>query len=207
MRHLSEYKTFIFDCDGVLLDSNRIKTEAIRETLLEVGLLKDHVERCIEHHLAHGGISRYEKFLTYAGPELEVKCLNIYAEKIKTSYNTCGTIGYVAEFLSTLSSSSKRIVISGGNQLEVVQALHSHGIAEHFDVILGSPTTKRDNCKSLGRLGQTVYFGDSQLDYELAEEMGWDFVFIYGVTEFANWASFFANHGKLLIKDFQELVK
>ena len=206
MQGLNHYDTFIFDCDGVLLDSNRIKTEAIRETLAS-RLSAEQVDAAIDHHVKNGGTSRYEKFQLYVGTAQEQACLWEYADKIRISYLTCGTIPYVKELLDCLPDSSKRIVVSGGNQVEVVRALRSHSIRSHFDVILGSPTTKLDNCESLGRLGKTVYFGDSELDFHLAEEMGWDFVFVYGATEFAEWATFFADKGILLIEDFMELVE
>ena len=57
---LDSYETFIFDCDGVILNSNKIKTKAFYDTAKVFGdksalALKD-------YHVLNGGISRYEKF-------------------------------------------------------------------------------------------------------------------------------------------------
>ena len=201
MLDLNRYDSFIFDCDGVLLDSNRIKTQAFR-AVLTPRLLEYEVEEAISHHLTHGGISRYEKFLLYVGEDQQQECLEEFADKVKEGYSKCFTVRGASQFVYKLPKDSKRIVVSGGNQVEVVNALNDVGLRVCFDVVLGSPTSKADNCLSLGRLGKTIYFGDSKLDYELANIMDWSFVFVYGVSEFADWANYFSDKDVLLVKDF-----
>ena len=56
---MNQYKTFIFDCDGVILNSNDIKTKSFKNTLGEFN--KFAVEEFISYHKNNGGISRYEK--------------------------------------------------------------------------------------------------------------------------------------------------
>ena len=53
------YKTFIFDCDGVILNSNKIKTNSFRALLSTYD--KCAVDEFIKYHKTNGGISRYEK--------------------------------------------------------------------------------------------------------------------------------------------------
>src|SRR3990167_7613814 len=51
-------KAILFDFDGVIVNSNEVKTKAFQE------LFKDypsHIERITEYHLRTGGISRYIK--------------------------------------------------------------------------------------------------------------------------------------------------
>ena len=50
----------MFDCDGVVLDSNRIKTEAFRTAALPFG--PESADRLRAYHLENGGVSRYLKF-------------------------------------------------------------------------------------------------------------------------------------------------
>ena len=52
--------TWLFDCDGVLLDSNAVKTAAFAAAVAPYG--DDVVRNVVEHHVANGGISRYAKF-------------------------------------------------------------------------------------------------------------------------------------------------
>lgn len=48
--------TLVFDCDGVVLNSNRIKTEAFRVVAAPYGDAA--AGALVQYHLAHGGISR-----------------------------------------------------------------------------------------------------------------------------------------------------
>lgn len=54
------YATIIFDCDGVIMNSNSIKTEVFHDVALRFG--KDAADLLVSFHLQHGGISRYHKF-------------------------------------------------------------------------------------------------------------------------------------------------
>ena len=56
---LNKYETIIFDCDGVILNSNIIKTEGFFEFALSLG--KKNAEKLVNYHIKNGGISRYEK--------------------------------------------------------------------------------------------------------------------------------------------------
>ena len=57
---LDRYNFLVFDCDGVILDSNRIKTDGFKFALAKYPVEK--VEQLISFHQTKGGISRYEKF-------------------------------------------------------------------------------------------------------------------------------------------------
>mgnify|MGYP002280379498 CR=1 FL=1 len=52
---LSGYNTLVFDCDGVILNSNSIKTEAFYQTALPHG--EDAAQVLRDYHLCNGGIS------------------------------------------------------------------------------------------------------------------------------------------------------
>ena len=57
---MSDYKTFIFDCDGVILNSNHIKTKAFWDSVIDYG--EDEACQLVAFHKSRGGISRYKKF-------------------------------------------------------------------------------------------------------------------------------------------------
>ena len=54
-----DYYSYVFDCDGVVLNSNKLKTECFRELLNKEK--KEHVDLFIEYHVSNQGINRYEK--------------------------------------------------------------------------------------------------------------------------------------------------
>ena len=60
MMHINEFKTIIFDCDGVILNSNNLKTQAFYDIALEWG--SDIADEFVLYHRRHGGLSRYVKF-------------------------------------------------------------------------------------------------------------------------------------------------
>ena len=70
-----DYKTWLFDCDGVILDSNKIKTESYYELALPYG--KDKADKLIEEVRALGnpkinevGLIKIADFLPQDSEEL-----------------------------------------------------------------------------------------------------------------------------------------
>ena len=63
MINIDDYDYFIFDCDGVIINSNQIKNETFKEVLKNENV--DLVSDFIKYHQDNGGVSRYEKFLYY----------------------------------------------------------------------------------------------------------------------------------------------
>ena len=58
---MNKYKSIIFDCDGVILNSNKIKTESFRKIMIQFD--QSAVKEFINYHKNNGGLSRYRKFL------------------------------------------------------------------------------------------------------------------------------------------------
>ena len=50
----------VFDCDGVLIESNRVKTLAFGQTVSEFG--QEAMDRMMAYHRENGGMSRWKKF-------------------------------------------------------------------------------------------------------------------------------------------------
>ena len=57
---LYQYNTIIFDCDGVILNSNHIKKQAFYNAAITYG--QETAERLVAYNIKYGGKSRYEKF-------------------------------------------------------------------------------------------------------------------------------------------------
>ena len=60
IKDIREYLTLVFDCDGVLLDSNKVKTDAFYKSALPYG--ENAANELVSYHKENGGISRYIKF-------------------------------------------------------------------------------------------------------------------------------------------------
>ncbi len=209
---LSEYSTLIFDCDGVVLDSNRVKTEAFRAAALPWGA--DAAEALVAHHVANGGVSRYAKFTHFRerilpdyvpgavpgrdGPDLQA-LLTAYAESVREGLMTCAVAEGLAE-LHAAAPDARWMIVSGGDQNELREIFDARGLDYHFyGGIFGSPDTKitiiaRERLSGNIKM-PAVFLGDSIYDHQVATDAGLDFVFISGWTEVSNWQEFVSTAG------------
>lgn len=213
--NLENYRTFVFDCDGVLLDSNHIKSEAFYETALPYG--REAAECLLIYHKENGGVSRFEKFKYFFDSILKKPtdvfrlhhAIECYGTIVRNRLVSCNETNGIRDFLSKLPKSARKIVVSGGMQTELREVFTQRNIDIFFDAIYGSPETKKNillkERESGLFCGPAVFFGDSRLDYEVALEFNTEFIFISGYTEFSNWESYFSNKAVTIINDFVEL--
>lgn len=193
---LSDYKTFIFDCDGVLLDSNQVKTQAFYLAALPYG--KEAAQDLLEYHVANGGISRYKKFayfLKHIAPlytpvavDADIApLLSTYAQLVQKGLLSCKIATGLKE-LRYQTQQSRWLVVSGGDQKELHSIFAQRDLSSFFDGgIFGSPNTKEYILARELNNGNiqfpALFLGDSKYDYQAANQAGIDFVFISGWSE------------------------
>ena len=211
MKPLRDYKTWIFDCDGVILDSNPIKTEAFYEIGLTYG--KKQADDLVIYHKKFGGISRFNKFKYFFEEILQKKdyakelelALDRYSSLVKEKLLKCSETKDLRLFLSEIPAGSRKIVVSGGLQSEVRDVFIQRGFADYFDAIYGSPHTKMEilekevNDKLL--IFPSVFVGDSKYDYEIAQAFDLDFIFVSCYSEFDSWNNYFKDKRGCIISD------
>lgn len=192
-KHLSDYSTFVFDCDGVLLNSNKIKTQAFYDVAKIFG--HEPAQALKDYHVQNGGISRFVKFkylltniLKKPLDQAELnQLLDNFAHEVKKALMTCE----VAEGLAKLRERTKHsnwLVVSGGDQKELREVFQARGLDKYFDGgIFGSPDTKDSILeRELGSLSShrpALFLGDSKYDYQAAQTAGLDFIFLTEWTE------------------------
>ncbi|KAF3982856.1 MAG: HAD family hydrolase [Methylococcales symbiont of Hymedesmia sp. n. MRB-2018] len=191
---LSQYETLVFDCDGVVLNSNQVKTQAFFDVAKQYGL--EAANKLVEYHMLHGGMSRYKKFEYFIQVVLNKNIekeeldnlLQLFAQKVRKGLLTCG----VAEGLDALREQTKGtcwLIVSGSDEKELREIFSLRNIAHLFDGgIFGSPDNKElilrreaanGNIKEKG-----LFLGDSQYDYQVAVQAEMDFLFI---SEWSEW--------------------
>ena len=201
---LGKYKTVVFDCDGVILNSNHIKTEAFRRAATAYG--EDAAEALVQYHVANGGVSRYKKFdhfLEYIvesdGKGLDRdQLLARFAEEVKAGLMKCEQAPGLTE-LRSQHPKQTWMVVSGGDQEELREVFEKRGIASYFDGgIFGSPRTKEAILQQQLKCGEllfpAVFLGDSQYDLVASHSIGIDFIFIAGWSEVKCLSAFLASN-------------
>jgi len=216
MKDIAQYKTWFFDCDGVLLDSNSLKSQGFYDVAVSFGAKQAQMLR--DYHCQYGGISRYEKMRYFITDILKKdfdeqthkKLVDAYGDycfdKLKQSDETPSLLPML-EFASSVGNC---YVVSGGKQDELRDIFAYKDLDKYFRGIYGSPDSKMDILAALIGNGEdglpAVYVGDSRYDYIVAEEYGFDFIFMTQFTEFVDWQDFFADKDVKVINNFSNLL-
>jgi phosphoglycolate phosphatase-like HAD superfamily hydrolase len=206
--NIESYQTLVFDCDGVVLNSNKVKTEAFYKAALPFG--EEAAQRLVAHHVLNGGISRYKKFewfireVVSAGKAELNTLLEFYAQYVRDGLRTCE----IAEGLFELrkkTSHANWLIVSGGDQQELREVFAARNLIELFDGgIFGSPDSKdtilEREIANKNIQVPAIFLGDSRYDHIASSGAGLDFVFLNYWTEFENWKNY-CQENNLTVKD------
>lgn len=173
--------SLIFDCDGVIFDSNELKNVAFAEV---VGRRYDStvVAQFVEHHRKNGGVSRYVKFRhLFEGilhqpvddhvveqllAEFSLRCQELYAQSAFTQ----GAL----ECLEVLAPRFPLYVASGSDEVELQAVFQHRGLSPLFRGVFGSPRRKGDIVgQILAESGHVALMvGDAVADFRAATQHG-----------------------------------
>ena len=71
---LNKYSTIFWDFDGVILDSDQVRTEGFKYIFDSYS--KKYIDKLINYHTINGGLSRYEKIEYFSQKILDTKLNN-----------------------------------------------------------------------------------------------------------------------------------
>jgi phosphoglycolate phosphatase-like HAD superfamily hydrolase len=205
-KEIQQYKSIVFDCDGVVLDSNVVKTEAYFRTAKNLGASDEQAQALVDYHVRLGGISRYHKFDYYlreilnkpATNEAIQALLDEFGHELEVGLMECGIAdGLLA--LREATPNAKWSILSGGDQQEIRTLFAKRKLAKLFDGgLFGSPDNKDEVLareKANGNLQfPALFLGDSKYDFEAATRAGLDFIFLSDWTEVADWQEYCASN-------------
>ena len=194
---LTQYQTLIFDCDGVILNSNKIKTQAF----YDVAKIYGHgpAQTLKDYHVQNGGISRYKKFEYLLTNILQKpikkqelnELLSNFSKEVKAALLVCEVAKNIKK-LRGKTKNTKWLIVSGGDQTELREVFKQRGLDVYFDGgIFGSPDDKdvilKNETKNRNIIGKSLFLGDSMYDYQAANTAKMDFIFISNWTEVKDW--------------------
>ena len=200
------------DFDGVIKESLEVKARAF--VSLFRYMPSSFQERVMRHHLAHGGVSRYEKireYLSWTTASVTEERVNELASEF-SSLIISGVLNspYVPgalEFIKAFSNQKKLILLTATPHDEICVILDSLGIASRFFSVYGYPSTKCESIRyELDRLKvapmRSVLFGDSTQDLRAA--MSCAIPFVLRTTPHNN--SLRESYDLRCIRDFEVLL-
>ena len=218
MIDLKQYKSIVFDCDGVILDSNIVKTEAYFRTAKNLGATDAQSQALADYHVKLGGISRYHKFdwylrevLNQPATEAAVQALlDEFSRELEVGLMECA-IADGLQALREATAQAKWMILSGGDQQEIRDLFAKRDLTKHFDGgLFGSPDNKdvvlaREIANGHLQL-PALFVGDSQYDFESSTRAGLDFVFVSDWTEVPHWQTYCAEHKITVLDNISQLL-
>lgn len=183
---VKEFESVIFDFDGVIVDSNEVRTAAFREVLKNS---PQHIsDDLVEYHLANGGLSRYAKF-NYIVEKYDIDKIHIshwltgYSEYCRTHLRYKRfLISETCDLLNFLNISKKNVfIVSASDEKELKDLVDFYELPVNENNVYGSPKRKQENIEHIinGYLlerEKIVLIGDSINDFHAASDCNVKFI-------------------------------
>ncbi|MGE6121169.1 HAD family hydrolase [Aeromonas media] len=197
MRSIHDYDLYIFDCDGVILDSNQLKIDAMQRALCALSFDGANIEKCLDYFKRNFGKSRFHHVDFFIANFLDVEqkdedvvrqsLLKIFSEQCRNLYMIAEMTPNVLDFIKSLHKN--KYIASGSEQQELNDVFEERGISSLFSGIYGSPTSKKNiisNILKNEKKTNAVMFGDAISDWEAAYENDIDFIFYSPFSNVSN---------------------
>lgn len=187
MHPIYNYDLYVFDCDGVILNSNQLKIQAMEKALTALSFNTLEINQCTAYFTNNFGKSRFhhvthfiENILTLTNKDkvnIEQAILNDFSKQCQSLYLEAEITPGFIDLIQSLPG--KKYVASGSEQKELRQVFESRGLSRYFVEIFGSPTAKSTLLENiLQREGHSkaVMIGDAVSDYEASKSNNIDFL-------------------------------
>ncbi|HUR91682.1 MAG TPA: HAD hydrolase-like protein [Gemmatimonadaceae bacterium] len=180
-------KVIILDFDGVVVESNEIKTEAFRRIFSR---FPEHAEAMMDFHHAHAWASRFmkidhllsERLGRADDDELRQQLATEFSETVAEQLITVPFVAGAESFLSEFSEAVPLYVASVTPQADLDSTIASRGLGRYFRGVYGYPpwtkaqairdVLEREKCEP----GAAALIGDAPGDLQAAAECGVEFI-------------------------------
>lgn len=183
---IQKYNVIIFDCDGVIYNTNTLKLEAFKSILSSFG--DDNVHEFLKYFRFNFGRSRYVHIRYFIEDILKISFDEKLYEQLVLSYGSRCKLLYteaelcigVMDLLENLKNVAK-YVASGSDQNELRKVFKSNFLDCYFEGIYGSPQTKNNLVKEICSRYEDrniLMIGDAHADYVAAKCSQIDFLYV-----------------------------
>jgi phosphoglycolate phosphatase-like HAD superfamily hydrolase len=184
--NIDKYEIVIFDCDGVIFDTNNLKINAFKTSLSNFS--DHHINEFLAYFAKNFGRSRYVHVKHFICNILDIQfdqqlydqIIYDYGVLCQDLYSNADICLGVEDLLKRLSS-AKKYIASGSDQIELRKVFHDRSLAKYFNLIYGSPVTKNDLVKKIcsNYQGKNILMvGDAKSDYIAAQKSDIDFLHV-----------------------------
>lgn len=175
---IKDFNNFIFDFDGVILNSVEIKNQVFYKFFLKYG--DSIAKKIFNYHVQNLGIDRFIKFEHIFNNIIKTKIsdkdklFDTFSDYIMKELFEAQLVNGIEIFLKNLNLNFKKcFILSAAPQIELQILLKKNHISNLFINYLGSPNNKYENFNLLllendFNINKTIYFGDSVSDYKFA---------------------------------------
>jgi len=184
---MTKIKAVILDFDGVILESFGIKTNAFYHIYSKYGV--NIAEKVVQHHIANGGISRYEKFKKYHNdylgiiltPEAVIQLDREFSLLVTNEVLQSPFVPGSFEFITQNWEKYTLFISSGTPEYELKDICNRRNLSKFFVGMFGSPLNKVAHIQSIMQNYQLkpyeiVFVGDAINDKIAAQTTGLHFI-------------------------------
>jgi phosphoglycolate phosphatase-like HAD superfamily hydrolase len=185
-RAAMKLRAIFFDFDGVIMDSMHLKLDGYCLAMAPYGFARDDVNRLMRRHMGQSR-RRIIRFMhaELAGSEMPdgefERALRVFNEHDDASRADMQPIPGSFEFLERVHQSYFTAVVTGTPEDFILRTTAHHDLDRYFDIVRGSPDTKRDILADLLAANglspaESLFIGDGRTDQEAADHHGMRFV-------------------------------
>ncbi len=215
---IQDYKTIVFDCDGVILNSNKTKVQAYFNVAKRMGGTDAQAQQFVDYHIEMGSFPRNGKIEYYLAnvlkveetPELMQQYLDTFDAILDESLMQC-EVAQGLDQLKAHTQQSKWMILSGGDQVGLRKIFARRDLTKHFECgVFGGPDTKElvlAREKENGNIQfPALFIGDSKYDHQSSTGAGLDFVFLSDWTEVKDWSDYCEDNNLNVLNKLSDLI-
>ncbi len=176
-----ECNKLFFDFDGVIVDSNKFKEDAISESIRQINNNDYDASKAILFFNQNAGIGREKKLLKFFSKEIVDQILSKYSEKCLEFFSQAKPTEGFIDFIKLIKKYYPNVnifILSGGKSSEIKNFLELNNINVFFDKILGDNISKKEHLVNEKASIKDLFFGDSRGDMKTAKNHPLGFILV-----------------------------